>query len=306
MMNQHDELYDLLKKTSRTFALSIPLLPEPTRSDVALAYLVFRIIDTLEDATHWSPEERGQELEEARALLASGDLERAITVAARWLERPPLQHAGYLELLAATPRIMGRLAERSPRARELITERARASARGMARFVARCDADGALRLRSREELRDYCFTVAGIVGEMLTELFLIERPALDGVAAELRARAKLFGEGLQLVNILKDARADAAAGRIFLPADLPLSRVFQLAKHDLTAAQEYCDLLRAPGVERGLWAFNALNVRLASANLRALELEGLGAKLSRVQVARLCSQLVDAQSGEAGCEVALP
>jgi farnesyl-diphosphate farnesyltransferase len=306
MMNQHDELSTLLEKTSRTFALSIPLLPEPTRSDIAIAYLVFRIVDTLEDATHWSVQQRIDELEEAQALLATGDRARAVTAAARWLAHPPLDHEGYLELLAATPRILDRLSERTPAARHLITEHALASASGMARFVARCDDDGLLRLSTREELRDYCFTVAGIVGNMLTELFLLERPALEGVAAKLRARAALFGEGLQLVNILKDAKADAAVGRVFLPPDLPLTRVFQLAKADLAAAVEYCDLLRQPGVEHGLWVFNTLNARLALATVRALELEGLGAKLTRLQVARLCSQLIDSDGGDAPLEVASP
>jgi len=43
---------DLLQKTSRTFAVTIPMLPSPTRQQVGLAYLLFRIIDTFEDATH--------------------------------------------------------------------------------------------------------------------------------------------------------------------------------------------------------------------------------------------------------------
>jgi len=41
----------LLQKTSRTFALAIPLLPEPTRTAVGAAYLLFRVADTFEDAT---------------------------------------------------------------------------------------------------------------------------------------------------------------------------------------------------------------------------------------------------------------
>ena len=41
----------LLEKTSRTFALTVPLLPEPTRCEVTVAYLLFRVADTLEDAT---------------------------------------------------------------------------------------------------------------------------------------------------------------------------------------------------------------------------------------------------------------
>jgi len=47
------DLRDLFQKTSRTFALSIPVLPEPKNREVMIAYLLFRIADTLEDAAHW-------------------------------------------------------------------------------------------------------------------------------------------------------------------------------------------------------------------------------------------------------------
>ena len=71
--------------------------------------------------------------------------------------------------------------------------------------------------QSIAELRDYCYIVAGIVGEMLTELFLLDRPGLAPAADYLRARSRLFGEGLQLVNILKDADVDASEGRVYIP-----------------------------------------------------------------------------------------
>jgi len=51
-------LDDLLEKTSRTFALSIPMLPEPTRRHVGIAYLLFRIADTFEDAARWPRDRR--------------------------------------------------------------------------------------------------------------------------------------------------------------------------------------------------------------------------------------------------------
>ena len=70
-----------------------------------------------------------------------------------------------------------------------------------------------LRLSSIPELRDYCYVVAGIVGEMLTELFLLDRPAAGAASRDyLRERSQLFGEALQLVNILKDARGRRARG----------------------------------------------------------------------------------------------
>src|SRR5207244_1602679 len=63
-------LDDLLESTSRTFALSIPLLPEPARRQVSIAYLLFRIADTFEDAELWSPEERRKALADFSELLA--------------------------------------------------------------------------------------------------------------------------------------------------------------------------------------------------------------------------------------------
>ncbi len=62
------DLKELLEKTSRTFALSIPVLPEPTRRQVMIAYLLFRIADTFEDAAHWPPERRRGALGQFEAL----------------------------------------------------------------------------------------------------------------------------------------------------------------------------------------------------------------------------------------------
>ena len=47
------DLETLLIATSRTFALAIPLLPEPLRREVTLSYLLFRVADTFEDAASW-------------------------------------------------------------------------------------------------------------------------------------------------------------------------------------------------------------------------------------------------------------
>ena len=63
------ELDRLLAETSRTFALSIPLLEEPTRHQVTLAYLLFRIADTFEDAETWPRDRRVRALGEFARLL---------------------------------------------------------------------------------------------------------------------------------------------------------------------------------------------------------------------------------------------
>jgi hypothetical protein len=60
---------ELLEKTSRTFALSIPLLPQPTRRQLGVAYLLFRIADTFEDAVDWPNDRRIAALREFEDLL---------------------------------------------------------------------------------------------------------------------------------------------------------------------------------------------------------------------------------------------
>ena len=123
---------------------------------------------------------------------------------------------------------------------------------------------GLLRLADVADLKAYCYTVAGIVGEMLTELFLLDRPALEPVADTLRERAGRFGEALQLVNILKDAGFDASEGRLYLPEHVDRGEVFALAREDLGVAAEYILTLHGNGGPRGVVAFCALPVRLAT------------------------------------------
>ena len=160
----------------------------------------------------------------------------------------------------------------------------------MASIVARTR-DGSLILDSIPELKDYCYIVAGIVGEMLSELFLLNRPALSGIAAFLRERAAIFGEALQLVNILKDSAVDAQEGRRYLPADVPKAEVFTLARGDLRVAGEYIRALQSAGAPRGLIEFTALPVQLAWAALERVEKHGPGSKVSRPEVFLITQRL---------------
>jgi farnesyl-diphosphate farnesyltransferase len=137
----------------------------------------------------------------------------------------------------------------------------------MARFVRRAAEGGEIELADLEDLRGYCYVVAGIVGEMLTELFLSGRQALAPVRRFLRARSARFGEAQQLVNIIKDSLADAAHGRRFLPAAGDLTQIVELARRDLRAAVRYTLRLQGAGAPRGIVAFVALPVRLALATL---------------------------------------
>ncbi len=286
------DLEDLLVKTSRTFALSIPQLEGATRQQVTLGYLLLRIADTLEDAAVWSREQRVEALFRFADLLTdAGEREDGVAAAVEsWLDTPPSHHEGYLELLEATGDVLSAYEALDPAARSVVGRHVRRTCAGMTHIVNRADRAGELQLSGIPDLRDYCYVVAGIVGEMLTELFLLGAP-LAPVAEALRRRAAIFGEALQLVNILKDSTADAAEGRTFIPSARDRKLAFELARADLPIAGEYVDHLQRAGAPRGYLGFTALPVRLAWATLDRVEEQGPGSKLTRPEVAALVAAM---------------
>lgn len=288
------DLDDLLSKTSRTFALAIPLLPEPTRKAVSVAYLLFRVADTFEDATTWPREQRINALESFVELLELAPalrVKEAVQRSAQWLSTPPVEHEGYLELLHELPFVLEALDSLGPEVSALVVRHTVRTTDGMASVVARADDRGNLRVASVRELKDYCYIVAGIVGELLTELFLHDCPPLNGERAELERLMRSFGEGLQLVNILKDVGDDAADGRVYLPDSVPKAELFALARANLDDANRYVQALQRGGAPRGFLAFTGLSLVLAFAALYRLEEAGDGAKVSRPEVMQLFQSL---------------
>lgn len=286
-------LDDLLQKTSRTFALSIPLLPGETREAVGIAYLLFRIADTFEDSTGWPLTERLRALDDFVKLLHTPDVSRAQTLGAQWVAARPCEQEGYLELLGATDEVITALLSLSAEARVIVVRHAIRTAEGMASFVARPSERNALEITSLPELRAYCYVVAGIVGELLTELFQLADATLARAphAEALTSRAVLFGEALQLVNILKDAGDDAKEKRSFLPPGVDRASLFALARSDLDAAREYVRALEIAHSDRGFVAFTALPVLLAEEALAAVEARGVGAKVARSGVMQIAAAL---------------
>lgn len=266
----------LLQETSRTFALAVPLLGAPTRRAVGLAYLLFRSADTLEDASTWSAAERRAALETFAEMLAARRYDREVVDG--WLARGVTSHAGYARLLRQFPELMAEI-DALPTA-EILRRHGRRMALGMRDMIEPSERG----LANVEELRAYCYIVAGIVGELLTELFVHDAPGVARVEADLHAHERAFGEGLQLVNILKDEVDDRAEGRSFLPAGVTRSDVIDLAAADLRAARQYIGALDRAEAPRGMRAFTALPCELAEKTLAELQRQGPGAKVPRAEV----------------------
>ncbi len=284
-------IQDLLIQTSRTFALAIPLLPEPTRNTTCLAYLLFRIADTLEDAETWSRAQRQEALAEFGELLKAPDLHSARSMSQRWLAASPTTHAGYRALLEAVPEVMAEVEGLETGNRRIVLDHALRTEIGMHGVLDRADAQGRVRINDLAELKAYCYVVAGIVGELLTALFVHNAPSLRAVEEILTRHQLEFGEGLQLVNILKDESVDRGEGRSYLPVAVARAEVLELAKSDLAGARRYIAALREGGAPRGFVAFTALSEELAEASLVRLERDGPGAKVSRIEVFEILARV---------------
>ncbi|AKU94340.1 Squalene synthase [Labilithrix luteola] len=286
-----DEIASLLAKTSRTFALTIPLLPEPLTTQVGIAYLLLRIADTLEDAPRWGRDRRHEALVSFASWL--GGRSSSTSEARRWIslveKDAPIDDAGCMQLLRRSEGVRASLDAMEPRAARAVRDDVIRTTRKMAEFVARQSDDGAMQLDDVPDLEAYCYAVAGIVGELLTVLFAIATPSVENERPSLMALAQWFGEGLQLVNILKDANADAKEGRLYLPRNVPRAEIMQKARADLAKAQDYTALLSKASAPPGARRFCELPVRLAVATLDRLEAGE--AKLPRDEVLRIFAEV---------------
>ena len=213
-----------LQRVSRTFALTIPQLPTDLRNVVANAYLLCRITDTIEDEPALSAA-RKQELAERFIEVVAGraapepfayDLGAGLSSSTTTSEH---------DLVANTPRVIRITHGFEPQQRAAITRGVRIMASGMAEFQLRASTAG---LDDLSHLDRYCYHVAGVVGEMLTELFCHYSEEIDTHRDELLRLSVSFGQGLQMTNILKDVWDDHRRGACWLPRD-----VFDAAGFDL-------------------------------------------------------------------------
>ena len=291
---------ELLQTTSRTFALSIPLLPAPLDHDITLAYLIFRIADTMEDADHLSRDDRCNALQEFHDLLhecllhSDADTNHRID---QWAQRYQnvSDNEHYNRLVAETARVFRLVSERRKPAKLAIQRHAGRSVLGMKETLRRADVAGNLTLCSIDDLRQYCYYVAGIVGEMITELFLSDHDQTISKSAEhkLQSTSAAFGEALQLVNILKDSGDDAVCGRAYLPPNVPRKQIHRLANDRLQDADVYVQTLREIAAPPGMIAFCDAPMQLAKRTLEVVAEHGPGSKIPRDETFALLQQVIE-------------
>ncbi len=235
--NQSDLLSDIayqwqiLKGVSRSFALTIPQLPPGLSGIIANAYLLCRIIDTIED-------EECLEIEQKRFFLQEfiGVTDGKIPAVRFANALFPLLSEGTLpaerDLIRSTDRIIRITRTFTERQQSILERCIRIMSKGMERFQENKRPDG---LENLTDLDSYCYYVAGVVGELLTELFCDYSEQIAQNRERMLKLAISFGQGLQMTNILKDLWEDKKNGVCWLPRDVFRRVGFDLK--DLTLGQ---------------------------------------------------------------------
>jgi farnesyl-diphosphate farnesyltransferase len=214
----------LLEGVSRTFALTIPQLPEKLYAPVANAYLLCRIVDTIEDEVSLSPAQKKYFCSEFINVVKTGENSEpfAVDLAPLLSEQTiPAEHT----LIHVLPRVIEITHKFDPDQIEALAACVETMAEGMPIFQA-LDLHGGLATMADMDL--YCYYVAGCVGEMLAKLFCHYSPEIAKHKDELLTLSVSFGQGLQMTNILKDIWDDAGRGVCWLPQDIFTETGFDL------------------------------------------------------------------------------
>ena len=216
--NFNDSEYQdyILQGVSRTFALTIPQLSKDLVQVVGNAYLWCRMADTIEDDPQLALALKGHLSHQLTVLLESQE-----STAAWVAELHPQLHCdtapAELDLIANSQRILRLFRSFTPTQQRIIQQCVATMVQGMMHYQAHQPHSG---LPNVPALSDYCYHVAGVVGEMLTLLYCDQSSALRHNKAQLMPLAVSFGQGLQMTNILKDIWQDQDRKICWLPQDI--------------------------------------------------------------------------------------
>jgi len=277
----------ILPQVSRTFALTIPQLPIPLIPIISNAYLLCRIADTIEDDPQLTSDQKtrfsnyfidvvnGKENPQTFAEQLAPLLSNKIPNAER-------------ELIVNMALVIEITHSFNIYQQQQLIRCIKIMSNGMAKFQRTASLNG---LQNIEELNEYCYVVAGVVGEMLAALFGDYSKDIAKHQILLEKLAVSFGQGLQMTNILKDISDDQQRGICWLPQDLfvdgfeiGIKKTLKITCEHLQQAMNYIYLI--PKQETGIRKFCLWAVAMAVLTLRNIAKEkgfytGQKVKISR-------------------------
>lgn len=226
-----DRLNAILKRVSRSFYLTLRILPRALRTPIGLAYLFARAADTIADTALISPTERLTLLEQFRSLFQYYDaaILRVLCGALVGPQRLPAERELLSSLDECFVVFQACTQGDQTRIRRLLLTLTQGMVMDLTTFPPEHDGR-VVALKTRQDLDQYTYYVAGCVGEFWTDMHVAHRPSLEGWKIETMKQWGIrFGKGLQMTNILRDLAHDLRIGRCYLPLE-------ELTRHGLSPA----------------------------------------------------------------------
>ena len=210
---------DMLKDVSRSFYLTLRVLPGSIRPQIGLAYLLARTSDTIADTSLVPLEQRLDALQAFRGRVR-GQNDAQLEFGLLAMQQSSPAERMLLEQCEASLGLLQGLTSADLKLVQQVLETITSGQEQDLRRFAAADAGHIVALNTAGELDDYTYRVAGCVGEFWTRMcraHVFPKARLEDDV--LLAQSVRFGKGLQLVNILRDLAADLRRGRCYLPAE---------------------------------------------------------------------------------------
>ena len=207
----------VLPRVSRTFALNIKVLTGDHYRAVLLGYLGCRIIDTIEDSPSLKPPLKVQFLRQFPEMIKGDRWEKQLKIWVNQLFKENLiGQPSDIELVKHTSHVLSCFKKLSPSYQHAGEKMFTNMSHGMAEYI-ESSSSGHMALKDLDDLKQYCYYVAGVVGEFLYESFELTYKIADSKKKILKDHCIDFGLGLQMTNIAKDILKDHQRGERFLP-----------------------------------------------------------------------------------------
>ncbi len=211
---------ELLPKVSRTFALNIRVLDEDDYFIIGCAYLICRYLDTIEDSPSLSHQAKSSLFNKIERNFTQTPDEKWPAFFKKLSEEKGLskisdQH--YENLLWQRFHLIVRLFNSfAKKHRDILLKPILKMLQGMRFFIVKHSKNKHKNIYDEKEMEEYCYYVAGTVSELLTEFFKLKIKSTL-VQKKLDDHKIDFGQGLQMINILKDLFSDRKRNWLYIP-----------------------------------------------------------------------------------------
>lgn len=263
----HKDAMDVLFATSRTFFIPINGLPAELKEAVGSAYLCMRAIDEIEDHPDLTTDVKVNLLQSVHQFLqVPSNQQEILDIFAPYQSDLPevtLRIADWIQFCPST-------------IRPTVCRYTGIMAEGMAKWAAK-----GWQVQTEEDLDEYTYYVAGLVGLMLNEIWKWH----DGTEAS-EELAVGYGRGLQAVNILRNQNEDATREVNYFPVGWTFADMMNYAKRNLALADVYTENISSPPILK----FCKIPLALAHGTLEAME--SGKEKLSRFDVMKIVGKAI--------------